>query len=64
MENQSGKWHVAVRCNSTTRDSVVEATRRAAVEMNSRVRRRRIPTAPAVAVNHLQAKRAVSKKLN
>lgn len=60
MENQSGKWRVVARCSSTTRDSVAEEARRAAVETSSRVRKRRTPTAPVVVANHLQAERSVN----
>ncbi|KYN14270.1 hypothetical protein ALC57_13437, partial [Trachymyrmex cornetzi] len=42
---------VSTRCNSTKQDSVAEAARRAAVEMNSRVRRKRTLMAPAVVAN-------------
>lgn len=51
-----GKWRVSIRCNSTRPGSAAEAALPAAVEMNSRVRTRHIPTAPAEAVNHLRIK--------
>lgn len=63
MENRSDKWRDVARCNSTKRDSVVEAARRAAVGTNSPVHRQHIPMAPVVAANHLQTKRLVNNIL-
>lgn len=53
MGNQSDKWRVSIRCNSTRLDSAVEAVLRAAVETNSQVRKRHIPMAPVAVVSRL-----------